>query len=70
LIKIAANEDGGAHVDPMLNEIYSDLAKENSLSWLARKNGRPLKMENPHHASLRQIAYETLVSLKPMVKRV
>jgi hypothetical protein len=33
LIQNVANTDGGAHVDPQLEEAYMDLSRNNSLGW-------------------------------------
>ncbi|NQW20970.1 MAG: hypothetical protein HQ477_09690 [Chloroflexi bacterium] len=33
LVRFIANKDGGAHVDPLLQEIYADLSRGNSLGW-------------------------------------
>lgn len=35
LVMTAANQDGGAHVDPALNASYAELAKKNSLGWFS-----------------------------------
>ena len=34
LILAVANQDGGAHVDPKLDEKYADLSRRNSLNWV------------------------------------
>ena len=34
LVLAVANQDGGAHVDPALNEVYAALSRENSLGWM------------------------------------
>lgn len=33
LVLVAANQDGGAHVDPSLDETYARLTKDNSMGW-------------------------------------
>jgi len=65
LILIAANQDGGAHVDPALNEVYADLSKQNSLGWIAKDGQEARPMEGPEKAAIRQIAHEALKSLEP-----
>ncbi len=34
LVLWVANQDGGAHVDPGLDSVYSDLSRNNSLGWV------------------------------------
>jgi SEC-C motif len=63
LILSLANQDGGAHVDPALNETYSALSKENSMGWTVTKGDIAHPMGPPHLASVRQIAHELLKSL-------
>jgi hypothetical protein len=63
LILSLANQDGGAHVDPALNETYSALSKENSTGWTITKGDVEHPMGPPHLASVRQIAHELLKSL-------
>ncbi len=60
-----ANQDGGAHVDPELDEAYDALSRSNSLGWMA---GVPsgtgdgaadsVPMGSPVPANVRQIAWE------------
>jgi len=64
LITIAANQDGGAHVDPGLDETYSDLSKNNSLGWNTENNGVKGILLDPEKAAIRQIAHEVLKTLK------
>jgi hypothetical protein len=63
LILTAANQDGGAHIDPSLDEAYADLAKNNSLGWTFEdgKGGRP--MSGATKAAIRQIGHEMLRTL-------
>jgi hypothetical protein len=62
LITYVANQDGGAHVDPELDEVYYDLSRKNSITWLDTFNN-PLG-PNPVLLSIRQIAYEVITTLK------
>jgi hypothetical protein len=64
LILITANQDGGAHVDPALDDTYAKLQKQNSLELVAVENGRARPMDGPERAAIRQIAHETLKTLK------
>lgn len=65
LVLIAANQDGGAHVDPALDETYLNLSRENSMRAFAVENGEQRPMEGPERAAIRQIAHEVLKTLKP-----
>ena len=68
LIKILANKDGGAHVDPKLDADYVNLSKYNSLGWksVSRKGDviTEADMGNPVFPSIRQIAHEVIKTLK------
>jgi hypothetical protein len=63
LVLTAANQDGGGHVDPALDEVYDKLVRDNSLSWFVGKNGKSEAMGDPTKAAIRQIAYEVLAVL-------
>lgn len=65
LVQNVADTDGGAHVDPELDEAYLALSRENSLGWIfgdgnieRALNGRP------ELACMRQIAHEVLLTLR------
>lgn len=65
LICNVADTDGGAHVDPELEEAYMDLSRNNSLGWVFRSNDitEPMK-GRPELACIRQIAHELLLTLR------
>lgn len=65
LVLAVANQDGGAHVDPSLNQVYADLSRNNSLGWVFSDGTTTQPMEGPERAALRQIAHEFLKSLIP-----
>ena len=65
LITIAANQDGGAHVDPTLDATYERLAKKNSLGWIYMAGGDSGPIPLPERAAIRQVAHEALVTLLP-----
>jgi len=65
IILIAANQDGGAHVDPNLNEIYAAISKEGALGWMTGDQTRKRPIDWPERAAIRQIAHEVLKSLIP-----
>jgi len=61
-----ANREGGAHVDPSLNDKYEALVRRNGLAWLTNNSDgslRPLE-GSPAAASVRQITYEVLDTLQ------
>lgn len=61
-----ANTDGGAHVDPEINESYFDISRSNSIGWkIHEKNSTQDKpINDPIPPSIRQISYETLMTFK------
>lgn len=65
LILVAANQDGGAHVDPQLDGTYAALSKDNVLGWVVNDGKGETQMDGPEKAAIRQIAHETLKTLKP-----
>jgi len=68
LILTAANQDGGGHVDPELDEVYARLVKENSLGWLAGNGDKTEPMGDPTKAAIRQISAEVLMVLRPLLR--
>jgi hypothetical protein len=66
LVLAAANQDGGAHVDPSLNETYAQLSLDNSMGLMTvGPDGDQVPMPGPEGAALRQIAHELLCTLRP-----
>lgn len=66
LVDALANQEGGAHVDPTLNESYIRIAGDESLGYTFSLHG---ETERPFQgdvaaASMRQIAYEMLETLR------
>lgn len=62
-----ADQDGGAHVDPVLDEPYSDLSRKNSLGISVGKLGEQ-PMKGVEHAAIRQIAHEVFKTLDSQYK--
>jgi hypothetical protein len=59
-----ANKEGGAHVDPSLNEEYAALTRRNSMGWMAVVGEDEAPFEgNIAFSCVRQIAWETIKSL-------
>jgi hypothetical protein len=65
LILITTDQDGGAHVDPKLDESYSNFSKKGGLGWFVTNGKGKRPMEVPERAAIRQIAHEILKSLIP-----
>lgn len=64
LVLNVSNTDGGAHVDPELDEAYMELSRKNSLAWLFNLgDGVQRDMTGPELACIRQIAHEVLSTL-------
>lgn len=65
LVLTVCDKDGGAHVDARLDEAYYAFSRSNSLGWKYQKDGVEQDFGGrPELASIRQIAYEVLESLK------
>lgn len=65
LVQNVSDTDGGAHVDPDLEEAYMDLSRNNSLGWVFSTGDIQEKFKGkPELACIRQIAYETLQSIE------
>ncbi|WP_435819560.1 hypothetical protein [Micromonospora tulbaghiae] len=61
LVLALANKDGGAHVDPSLDEDYFRLSRRNLLGFAYVDDlGRQEATGNPAAAAVRQITYEVL----------
>ncbi len=61
IVTYVANQDGGVHVDPELDESYATLTKMNSLGWTDYNVNKPLN--NPAYQAIRTIANEVLYSI-------
>ena len=66
LILAMANREGGAHVDPTLDNAYAKLARMNSTGWrLKSGTGAVTPPENtPVEPSIRQITHEVVESIR------
>ncbi|HEX9050370.1 MAG TPA: SEC-C metal-binding domain-containing protein [Anaeromyxobacter sp.] len=66
VVLTAANQDGGAHVDPRLDERYARFAHDNALGVLGGDGAGPVRpLDGAVAATLRQIAHEVLRTLVP-----
>jgi hypothetical protein len=65
LVTTAADQDGGAHVDPELDATYAALASGELLGWMSKKGNDEAPIPLAARAGVRQIAHETLATLVP-----
>ena len=64
LVLNTANTDGGAHIDPHLDEAYASLSRFNSLGWkVFRRDIEDDFRNSPVLPSIRQITHEVLKTL-------
>lgn len=64
LVLNVADTDGGAHVDPELEEAYMAISRENSLGWVFSTAAGASALEGrPELACMRQIAHELLSTI-------
>ncbi len=70
LILAVANKDGGAHVDPVLDEKYANLSRRNSLGWRFSSPRGDVPLGGPEKGAVRQIAHEVLKTLNPAMPSV
>jgi hypothetical protein len=63
LVITAANQDGGGHVDPDLDEVYDRIVRENSIGWIIQNGNEQKPMADPTKPAIRQIAHELLKTL-------
>ena len=70
LILSVADQDGGAHVDPTLNDVYAALSRQNSLGWRIVADGKDRPADPPHLHAVRQIAHEVLKTLIPAYRKM
>jgi len=66
LVLVVANQDGGGHVDPSIDEAYGDLSRDGSLGITFEVTGpQPRRWtQNPVPPAIRQIAQEVLWTLE------
>ncbi|HEM49419.1 MAG TPA: hypothetical protein ENO27_04315 [Caldithrix sp.] len=65
LVLHVADTDGGAHVDPELDEAYMEISRKNSLNWYFTKGNITEALKGrPELACMRQIAHELLLTLQ------
>lgn len=66
IVLAVANQDGGAHVDPEIEEKYKQLARGNALGWMTGADGKIWNdLQGSELAAVRQIGHEILRTLVP-----
>jgi hypothetical protein len=74
IVLSVANQDGGSHVAPKLDQKYARLSRQNSLGWVADDgSGNWVSVDKAELCAVRQIAHEllrTLVSNYPVQKKL
>lgn len=63
LVLTAANQDGGAHIDPKIDATYQGIKAGETISRKAAMDGREITTNSPVPASIRQIGHEVLKTL-------
>ncbi|MEP7214730.1 MAG: hypothetical protein ABI782_00670, partial [Anaerolineaceae bacterium] len=65
IVLTMADQDGGAHIDPSLEEKYYRLTRDNSLNWTyTGPDGTTVPLEGPQSATIRQIGHEVELTLQ------
>ena len=66
LVFAMRNQDGGGHYDPYLDDdIYAGMSRRNGIKITAGSEEGALEWSvKPHHATMRQIAWEILQTAK------
>jgi hypothetical protein len=64
IILTLANKEGGAHIDPSIEEDYAELTRKNSMRWFTMSGGDSVSINGIEHASCREIAHEVYISLE------
>ena len=66
IVLAVANQDGGAHVAPKIEEKYKKLTQENTLGWKTSTDGKIWSdPQGSELAAIRQIGHEILRTLLP-----
>ena len=63
LIKVIADKEGGAHLDPSIDPEYYEIARANGAGWtFFLGDGQEIPLGDPFPAMLRQLCYEVLMT--------
>lgn len=69
LVLTAADQDGGAHVDPAIDEAYYRLTRKNSLAWVYSTGPLVQPITGAAAATIRQITHEVIRTLDPNYRK-
>jgi hypothetical protein len=64
IVQEVRDTDGGGHIDAELGEEYADFKSGRYMGWRLRTAAGNKHVADPHLACVRQIAHETLLTLK------
>jgi hypothetical protein len=70
LILSIRNKVGGAHIDPELDNKYASLTKEAPHTLQLSISGKVIEEHGPEFGTVRQIAYELLVSFRQEIEKL
>lgn len=70
IVTVVADQDGGSHVDPQIEEAYFRLAHEASIGWMQSGPEGDSPMVHLERAYIRHIAYEVHMSVGIAWKRL
>jgi len=70
IVLTAADQDGGAHVDPVLDDTYSAFSVGEALGWKSGGKDGERPVEHPERMAIRQIAHEVLKTLAPKYSKM
>ncbi len=70
IIRFVVDQDGGAHVDPKVDEAYHRLANEHSIGLVQVGPDGEAPIEHIEKVYVHHIAWEVLVSIEPAWKKV
>lgn len=68
IVLAVANKDGGAHVDPKVDDLYAHLVN-NGVGLVARTPHGEVPFEDLEKVCLRHIAFEAIMSIQPAVAK-
>jgi hypothetical protein len=69
LVLALENKDGGAHIDPELDQTYADLTRNNSVGWVFSNGTDERPMAGVELYSVRQIAFEIIKSIEQLMTK-
>lgn len=69
IVLTIAEQDGGAHFDPSLEQKHYEITRENAMSTFGYDNGELCALNGVDIHSLRQIAHELLRTLDPSYRK-